>query len=115
MALNEFLNIGGSFFPCIIASGTMRDCDATIAILDLLTHEGDGDTKIEADALQSLIPAEAFDNDPMQSEWWATPTAQNVADRAWDLAEEAAPEGWYFGRSPADPADLGYFPITEED
>lgn len=112
MTVEELLD-GEDFY--LLCAGTTRSCDITLEILAFLNTYGNEDQKVETAALLSLVPVPALHNSPITNEWWDTDTAQTVAERAWMLAEESAPNGWWFGTSPMDLADTGFWRAEDMD
>lgn len=75
------------------------------------------------DAIQAIAPAHYEDflaspfgpvpayvqDEGESSDWWASEDAQALLESLFDILDEHAPEGFYFGSHPSDASDFGFW------
>ncbi len=95
-----------------ISHGTMRTQDLIPAFLDVVRE-------VAPDHYEGLmvcpfppIPSYVMD-DGDSSEWWDSEDAGYLLESLFDILDEHAPDGFYFGAHPGDGSDYGFWRIEE--
>lgn len=95
-----------------ISHGTHRERHLIPAFLDAV--EAYAPDHYEAIMVQpfSFIPEYVTDEGD-DSEWWDSEEAQWKLEQLFDILNEVAPEGCYFGAHPGDGSDFGFWECEE--
>lgn len=63
--------------------------------------------------LMNVVPAHALEDD--DADWWESEDAVYFLNETlWDVLNNYAPEGYYFGSTEGDGSDFGFWKFTEE-
>lgn len=90
-----------------VSAGTHREQDLLPRFLGTL-WELDRD---RAEELKQQVPAEAFNDD--EHPFWDSEEVAYLLEELFDLLNDYAPEGCYFGAHPGDGADFGFWQIED--
>ena len=97
-----------------VIHATHRTQDLIPAFLEAVRRYADAEyTQIMASPF-SFIPAWVTDEGD-DCEWWNSEEAGYRLDDLFNILDNQAPEGYYFGAHEGDGSDFGYWPIPEED
>lgn len=93
--------------PGSVSWGTMRPQDLIPRFLEELKGL-DEDRYAE---YMERIPEDAWDDE--EHSWWTSEDASDLLHELFDVLDEYAPEGYYFGSHPGDGSDYGFWPIDD--
>jgi hypothetical protein len=95
-----------------ISSGTMRPQNLIPAFLDAVeAYAPDHYTAIMVQPF-GFIPSYVQDEGD-DSDWWDSEEASWKLDELFDILNEAAPEGCFFGSHPGDGSDYGFWQFDD--
>jgi len=93
--------------PGSVSWGTMRTQDLIPTFLEELNNL-DEDRYTE---YMERVPEDAWDDE--EHPWWTSDDASDLLHELFDVLDEYAPEGYYFGSHPGDGSDYGFWPEEE--
>jgi hypothetical protein len=92
-----------------VSHGTFRHQDLIPAFLDAVRDYCPAE--YEQLMVQPFPPIPAYVMDEGdESEWWYSEAARDLFIQLFDLLEDVAPEGCYFGGHPGNDSDFGFWP-----
>lgn len=91
-----------------VSHATMRPQDLIPAFLDALRVVAPDAYAQMMSAAFPPVPAYVQDEGD-RSEWWDSEDASDLLEHLFDVLDEHAPEGYYFGAHPGDGSDYGFF------
>lgn len=95
-----------------IIRGTFRYQDLIPAFLaEIRERDLEAYAQIQMSSF-SLPPAYAQEDE--DSEWWTSEEAYHFLEELFDILNELAPEGFYFGPHPGDGSDFGFWEVEDE-
>ena len=97
-----------------ISHGTLRTQDLIPAFLDAVEEYAPAHYQALMAAPFPFIPAYVQDEGD-GSEWWDSEEANDKLNELFDILNDHAPEGCYFGAHPGDGSDFGFWEIEEND
>lgn len=92
-----------------IIHGTCRNCDLIPAFLSVLKGVPEYEHLVRAN-----IPL-SVELDDEHNEWWDSGEAFWFCIKLFELLEDYAPEGYFFGLHPGDGSDFGFWKSEEYD
>lgn len=96
-----------------VIRATHRTQDLIPAFLDAVRQYADAEyTQIMA-APFSFVPAWVTDEGD-DCDWWDSEEAGYKLEELFDILDNQAPEGYYFGAHEGDGSDFGYWPLPDE-
>jgi hypothetical protein len=96
-----------------ISHGTLRPRDLIPAFLDAVQEYAPAHYEGMMASAFAPIPAYVMDEGD-DSDWWNSEDAGFLLEELFNILEEAAPEGMYFGAHPGDGSDFGFWEAEEE-
>jgi hypothetical protein len=96
-----------------VSHGTLRPQDLIPAFLDAVQEYAPSHYEGMMVAGFGPIPSYVMDEGD-DSPWWQSEDAGFLLESLFDILNEAAPEGVYFGAHPGDGSDFGFWEIDEE-
>lgn len=93
-----------SVFPWIVSCGTLRSEDLLVRFWSIAAQLG-GDLSPILSTLERLAGEDSREVD------WSEEEAQDTIGRLFDILQDCAPEGFYFGASEGDGACFGFWLI----
>lgn len=97
----------------IVSENTLRLQDLMPAFLDTLQELAPAHYAQLTTLPFGFIPAHAMEDD--DDDWWASEEAQWRFEKLFDLLDEYAPEGTYFGSHEGNGACFGFWTHEEEE
>lgn len=92
-----------------VSHGTMRPHDLIPVFLDTLVRVAPAHAhQLPAGLVHAALDASSY------STWWDSEEASDLLHRLFDMLDEHAPEGHYFGAHPGDGADYGFWPAEND-
>lgn len=91
----------------IVSIDTCNTRDLIPIFLDVLADVAPAG--YEALVCQPFGPIPAYVQDDPDSDWYQSEEAQFLINDLFDMLNDHAAEGWYFGSSPSDGACYGFF------
>lgn len=95
-----------------IIRGTLRPQDLIPAFLEEIREKDSS----RYEALQAKFfpcpPAYALENE--DSEWWNSEDCHYYLEELFEILNDFAPEGFYFGSHPGDGSDFGYWEVKDD-
>ena len=96
-----------------VSHGTLRPQDLIPAFLDAVRDYAPAHYEGMMAAAFGPIPSHVMDEGD-DSDWWQSEDAGFLLEALFNILEEAAPEGMYFGAHPGDGSDFGFWEICED-
>jgi hypothetical protein len=95
-----------------VIHGTLRTCDLIPAFLGALRDVAPDHYAGYVVAPFGPIPAHVQDAGD-SSDWWDGDDAYALLEELFDILNDHAPEGYYFGAHPGDGSDFGFWRCEE--
>lgn len=95
-----------------ISHGTLRTQDLIPAFLDAVQEYAQAEYEALMVCPFPPVPAYVYDEGD-DSEWWQSDDASYLLESLFDILNDAAPEGCYFGAHPGDGSDFGFWECEE--
>jgi hypothetical protein len=95
--------------PGTVSHGTLRPQDLVPAFLSVLEELAPSHYAALMVQPFPLPPSYAMEDE--DSEWWQSEECGYFLEELYDLLDEHAPEGTYFGAHEGDGSDFGFWPI----
>jgi len=95
-----------------VCHATLRPQDLLPAFLDVITETPE---YVQLVILSRIIPTgiiESFGCDA-EDPWWDSDECLGIMGELFDVLNNYAPEGYYFGSHPGDGSDFGYWKLEE--
>jgi len=105
-ALNEMFEMAQ---PGSISHGTMRNEDVLPRIMSELFKEDPQKAREVWQKNPNFLEALCDKECGIQNQWWESEEASMMAEELFDVMNNYAPEGHYFGAHPGDGSDYGYW------
>lgn len=96
-----------------VIHGTLRPQDLIPAFLATLRKVAPAEYEQLVFTPFGPIPAHVKDEGDA-SAWWASEEAGHLLEHLFDILDQYAPPGHYFGAHPGDGADFGFWQLEEE-
>lgn len=96
-----------------VIHGTHRPQDLIPKFLELVKEQAPSEYVALMATPFGPIPAYVADEGD-GSEWWHSEEASIVLEELFDILNEVAPEGYYFGAHSGDGSDFGFWEINED-
>lgn len=91
-----------------VIHGTMRNQDLILAFLDVAQ-------KIAPSECAQISSVSSYVLEDDDAEWWTSEDAHYLLEELFDLLNQYAPEGFYFGAHEGDGSDYGFWRIPDND
>ena len=96
-----------------VSHATMRPQDLIPAFLDVVRDIAPAHYEQILLLPFGFVPSYALEYE--DSEWWESDECGHRLEELFDLLNEHAPEGFYFGSHPGDGSDYGFWEIVADD